>query len=171
MKKKIILKEWELDITTVGNYQPFRTGKEKENFSYEKDTLDRCHGLAKCVDEDYQSSNFPVSPFEPISIISVDKSFIGEHNDIFNANVMAYISSAVLENQYKRYRYNLSEALPEDNKMRQEIASCYEKNEDGKEKFQFRTCGSKFYKLYKDDFNKSIFNPIENDFNFTDEIL
>jgi hypothetical protein len=150
-KRYIELNERDLDIIAVGNYSPFITGRsrsekeQKENRCKEVYTekYDQCHGNGRCVDDKYKKENFPVSPYEPISIVSTDAPFINSHTDVFNENIVAYMSSAVLENQYKNNNKVLNNKNIREN--------CFEKKENNY-KFNFKICMAFFKRLYIKDF-------------------
>jgi hypothetical protein len=121
--RNYVLSEYELDVKTVGNYSKFRTSAllDLENISEEE--VDR---LKEEDDIDLRSSvklankwivfNYcdfdPVDKFgnykylpchenEPVSFVLAPKTFIGNHNDIFNKNTMAYFSTIVSESTFK----------------------------------------------------------------------
>jgi hypothetical protein len=160
--KTIKLEEEDLDTITIGHYKPFRTGKQRTDFNSTKennDTYVPCYGnyRKECLGKDYNISlHYPVSPFEPISNIYVGEDVIANHTDIFNENTIAYMSAAVLENQYKRYKFKISDAM--DSNLKDEYYNaCYTHiNKEGKrkEKFNFSKCAKKFYELYEDDKDK-----------------
>ena len=128
--KKITISEKELDIITIGNYPKFRTG------IYINNKYIACRGKGECIKEGSDLSNFPVSPFEPVSIIYTDENFIKNHNDISNPKVLAYITSAVIENQDKRKielkKFNKINSLCFNDKI-----------------FRFKKCFDNFHTIYK----------------------
>lgn len=152
-KKNIKLQERDLDITTIGNYSPFITGK-KSNSEISKSSgckerkedllvsYKACMGNGDCVKRN-ANENFPSSPYEPISVISTDSPFINSHTDVFNENVVAYISTVVLENQYKQ-----TKKIPPNEPVK---THCFGKN-DIPSKFDFANCEAFFRKKYIDDF-------------------
>ena len=99
-------------------------------------------GTAECVD-DYKNENFPSSPYEPISVISTDSPFINSHTDVFNENVVAYMATAVLENQYKKIQ-----EIPSNIDIKNH---CFGKKGASKA-FNFAKCEAFFRDLYIDDF-------------------
>jgi hypothetical protein len=157
-KKDIEIDEHELDVTTVGNYQPFITGKStsKKNdlknikpANCTKETEEQidehtpCQGTGECVSKKYKNKNFPSSPYEPISIVSTDAKFINSHSDIFNENVIAYMITAVLENQNKKSGFPNNNQIIKDH--------CYGKS-GIPTKFNFKNCTNFFRRLYVEDF-------------------
>lgn len=131
-KKNVIYSERNLDIMTVGNFPPFRTGLDLKN-----QKINLCKGNASCVSENHKEKNFPVSPFEPISIIYTDKDFIKNHGDISNHHMLAYMTTAVIDNQFKKNK-SIS------NRMK----LCFERKK-GSPKFLFSKCLNIFEKLYE----------------------
>jgi len=137
-EKNILLYEQELDETTVGNYPPFRTHLHKGS-----QDIVRCHGNAGfsnndeegCVPKEYKNNHFPVSPFEPISVIyTKDEDFISNHADISNNYTLAYITTAIIENQNKK------------NKIMFKLMGnyCFKKG-----KFNFSICEENFQNIYR----------------------
>jgi hypothetical protein len=115
-KKTVIYDEYSLDTTTVGNYPPFRTGRSQSKKDMSRKEIEMCkdknsdqcytpcEGKNDCVSKYerlHSPEHIPVAPFEPVSIIYGDSSFMSGHTDIFNAEVLAYIATAIIENQYK----------------------------------------------------------------------
>lgn len=66
-------------------------------------TEDKPKYIEGCVRKDDLEYNIPVPPYSPLSIISVEKGFIRNHNDIFNARVLSYISAGVESNRIKKH--------------------------------------------------------------------
>lgn len=131
-KKNVIYDERNLDIMTVGNYPPFRTGKQSSS------KYIPCEADASCVSSKDKERNFPVSPYEPISIVYTDKQFIKNHGDISNSHILAYMTSVVIENQFKKNK-----------QMAKRMFFCFEKKENNL-KFNFSNCLSKFENIYKE---------------------
>lgn len=102
--------EYDLDLSTVGNYKPFHTGNliEEESPTQELAAsngttvgkwkyIDCCQNLNECnLSND---AEFHISCHEnfPLSFLYTSKSFINDHNDVFNDNVLAYFSAVVSE--------------------------------------------------------------------------
>lgn len=140
-RKKIYLDEHELDTFTIGNYPVFRTGRSTGINGYEP-----CEGKGNCISDEERKTygeNFPVAPFEPVSIIYVDKSFMKGHNDIFNKEVLSYIATAIIENKYKQNPNIVNKHL---------LKECTKKDEKKKvTRFSFQSCQSVFRKVYSKD--------------------
>ncbi|WP_319404513.1 hypothetical protein [uncultured Desulfosarcina sp.] len=123
--KNYLLSEYDLDTTTVGNYIPFHTAalldlegiREPESqklFKKFKVVLDRkamptlgqwiIHSYCSNpqVSEAGQTEYFPCEDNEAVSFIYTTESFIKDHNDVFNDNVMAYFSTLVSEAIFKQ---------------------------------------------------------------------
>ena len=121
-----ILSEYELDTTTVGNYKPFHTsalidlkGKKiaespellKQFRIYLKQEgpplgswLIYSYCSAPQHQELSQQEYLPCEENEAVSFVYTTKSFIKDHNDVFNVNVMAYFSTLVSEAIFKQDR-------------------------------------------------------------------
>lgn len=154
-KKNIELNEFNLDTKTVGNYSPFITGKSVSREVLSNDKMKKCKdrkgsfnenyipcfGEGKCVSD--KIKNFPSSPYEPVSIVYTNSPFINSHTDVFNENVVAYMASAIIENQYKR-----SKILPESLVLSK---NCFGKRGNPL-KFNFNKCNNFFRDLYVEDF-------------------
>ncbi len=99
----IVLREAEMHVETIGNYVPFRTGRLEPDgegaWIHHSCATDRERCLGKYA---ARPDHISVAGHEPLSFISVDKSFIVDHNDVFNARVAAYMSTIVTEAMYKR---------------------------------------------------------------------
>ncbi|MGI9450771.1 MAG: hypothetical protein ACR2QH_09075 [Geminicoccaceae bacterium] len=131
-EKKIRFDEAEMDTTTIGNYAPFLTGylfaKDSE-YAEEHRFTETCTGdvcvVDKCIAQprggtwDYvafkrsedcfrrifkDKVHVPISDHEPLAFIKTDEGFIGDHNDVFNENVAAYLATIVAENRFIRAR-------------------------------------------------------------------
>ena len=98
--KDIVLSEHELDTSALGNYPIFYTGEYHLNEMNRTETI-YTPNYKREFQEKF-STNFATSPFEPISMIHVGEKEIADHNDISNDFVLAYLTSAVVENQVKK---------------------------------------------------------------------
>ena len=101
----VTLDEVDLDLTTVGNYPPFRTGYMP---TLDPDDYETCIMREDCVqndkrlDPDEVINHIPVKPNEPLAFIYSDEQFIKGHSGIFNYKVVAYLATIVTEAQAKR---------------------------------------------------------------------
>lgn len=125
--KQITINERQLDVTTVGNLEQFRTGY----LSYDKKTKDWL--LADCKDSlkgcgvtraKRQKNHFPIKDNDPLSFIKTDKHFIKNHNDVFGCYVQSYITAIIFETQAvdKGYRSRPTKRHGEDETAR--IVGC-----------------------------------------------
>lgn len=130
-KREITFDEMDLDVTTVGNYEPFLTGYLFAN-GPEADlgdpALDSCISEPRGANWQYVSfkredcfasyignqDHVPVGDHEPLSFIKTDENFIDGHNDIFNQNVAAYLATILAESRQKRARRQLAKVAPEE---------------------------------------------------------
>ena len=100
--KKVRLHESALDTTTVGDFMPFQTGQLNAG-----DTgwvYSSCVGEGTgdaCIGAD-EVPHIPAKRNEPLAFIQTDKTFIADHNDVFNDNVSAYLAAIIGEARYKR---------------------------------------------------------------------
>ena len=126
--------ETKMDMTTVGNYEPFLTGylfgmnsEKAESYGFTKcdDDNDECwiDDPHHCISDprgqfwNYvpfkrrkdcfsavteNEDHVPISNHEPLAFIKTDGNFIGDHNDVFNENVAAYLATIVAENRFIR---------------------------------------------------------------------
>ena len=113
--KSVTVNEHDLDTTTIGNYEAFRTGHSVKRTSsniadcrvqdeWRNECYIPCKKDAKCLEPDKRSQHIPVGSNEPLHFLYTDSNFIKSHSDIFNPEVSAYITSVVMENSYKRIR-------------------------------------------------------------------
>ena len=101
--RPVQFEEADLDTITVGNFTPFQTGQLDHSNSSEAGWDYRsCVGPeAACIDPADKAQHIPVEHNEPLAFIQTDENFIADHNDVFNANVSAYLAAIVAENRYK----------------------------------------------------------------------
>ncbi|WP_165674679.1 alpha/beta fold hydrolase [Metapseudomonas otitidis] len=117
-EKTYALREEEMDTTTIGNYPLFHTAiledrqcgstgidptqqevpedSEVGNWKYKSLCSAGGGKAAKGIDR------LPCYPNEPVSFIYTSKSFIADHNDIFNDQVIAFIATSVAKAIYQR---------------------------------------------------------------------
>jgi hypothetical protein len=152
----IILNEYELDTTTIGNYSPFRTARSKNrqdiNEKHKHLCMNKtanltecfipCRGKNECVGHKDKHRHFPVSPFEPLSVVYTDADFMKSHTDIFNETVTAYMISAVIENQFKQNK----------DIYKNKDIPCF-KEKTGNRVFYFSNCLEFFREKYRKDFD------------------
>jgi hypothetical protein len=126
-KKSYAFSEYSLYLSTVGNYKPFHTRnliKEKttvqgvaasnnqiiEKWKY----VNCCQNIEECnLSND---ADFHISCHEdfPISFLYTSESFINDHNDVFNKNVLAYFSTVVSEALSKQDRKPFKECTDQE---------------------------------------------------------
>lgn len=111
------LSEYDLDLTTAGNYKPFHTanliekkGNIQELMASNGDILrdweyiDCCRNLEECNLSNNTETHITCQETLPISFLYTSKSFINDHNDVFNNNVLAYFSTIVSESLSRQAR-------------------------------------------------------------------
>jgi hypothetical protein len=127
------LEESELDRTTIGNFVPFRTGKFTKNeteWQYESCENGEVECLSEFGEEPTEKRrHVPVSDHDPLAFISTDEHFIEDHNDVFNENVVAYLTAIVDQTRAKKNPIDIP-------------SNC--KKED---KFDFDTCFKHFHRI------------------------
>jgi hypothetical protein len=127
--KNYTLSENDLDTTTVGNYTPFHTAalidfkeadeseskailkKMKVNLKRKSVPLGQWMLHSYCTADSApganQTEHLPCEDNEAISFVYTTESFIKDHNDVFNDNVMAYfstlVSQAIFKQDHTRY--------------------------------------------------------------------
>ena len=123
-KREYIISEYDLDTTAVGNYPLFHTAalldldaadsSESEALLKQfKVAMDRdsaplgqwlMHSYCNPSNalNDNRGNHLPCEDNEAISFVYTTQSFIQDHNDVFNDNVMAYFSTLVSEAIFKR---------------------------------------------------------------------
>lgn len=153
--KSILIDEYDLDTTSIGHYAPFRTGysklKDKENTknpqysTYIEPEFKKCYGEGECIDdkEKDKENSLPVSPFEPFSVFYTNSKFIKNHTDIFNEQVSAHMTAAVIENRFKRDPASYHSG----------IDACFEHGAKERE-FKFNKCMTYFITKYQPAFRK-----------------
>ena len=90
----VLLNESSLTETSVGNYSPIRTG-----------WIGDAGVFYACWDRDHRdlckpgniAERIPIGPNEPIQFYLTDKSFMQDHNDVFNCLVRSYITAIAME--------------------------------------------------------------------------
>jgi hypothetical protein len=89
-EKRLTLAEADLDTTTIGNFAAFRTARLQRTTAAQKTwEISRCDGSQRCGLTNAQwEKHLGTVPNEPLSFVSTDSSFIKDHNDIFNCNVI-----------------------------------------------------------------------------------
>lgn len=114
--KKYILSEFDMDLSTIGNYDRFITGKIVDDHGSTDNLAGRWRYTTLCgksgkdmpVDSlpedshtnqphDPLTSSLPCSNNDPVVFLTTTDTFIGDHNDVFNDNVKAYLSTIVSE--------------------------------------------------------------------------
>lgn len=96
--KAVKFSEFQLDTVTAGNYPPFRTGRATKEYI-------PCHRTNKCLsDKEISRFGFHIAtpPFSPMSVIYGDKKFSKDHSDVFNNEIVSYISASIVENKSKK---------------------------------------------------------------------
>ncbi|MGI9506950.1 MAG: hypothetical protein ACR2RE_28240, partial [Geminicoccaceae bacterium] len=126
-KRELTWHERKLDTNTIGNYKPFLTGYLfAHDRPDETDGVDAAappnsdpctdpgdvydyvafkHASADCMDKHAEidlERHVPIGDNEPLAFIKTDGEFIGDHNDVFNENVAAYLATILAESRYKR---------------------------------------------------------------------
>lgn len=118
------LSEYQLDTTTVGNFIPFHTGalidiKDADQAESEKitaqfdvalpgkrenlgDWLMRSYCSQPAASASGETERLPCEDNEAVSFVYTSESFIKDHNDVFNDNVMAYFSTLVSQAIFKQ---------------------------------------------------------------------
>jgi len=105
-----VLKESQLDNTTIGNYAPFWTGSI-DDFGPAAPSAASIVGLGKngkwqyhsyCKDDSDgpQGIQLPCYSYEPVEVFRVPASFMENHNDVFNHNVISLISTITTKSFY-----------------------------------------------------------------------
>lgn len=118
-----ILKETEMDTTTIGNFPEFWTGQivksrdpnklTNKNIKLKQSSLYSVIGNAEtegwrfisyCNESPspVRTKQFPCLPNEPADFIYTDKNFISGHNDIFNDEVISLLTAVVAKSNYKK---------------------------------------------------------------------
>lgn len=127
----ITFDEAEMDTTTIGNYEPFLTGylfsegsetaaeygldqnciirSRSETWRYVPFKGEKGEDCFKKIFSD--KVHVPVRDHEPLAFIKTDEGFIGDHNDVFNENVAAYLAAIVAENRFIRARKRRSDTV------------------------------------------------------------
>ncbi len=152
-RKNYVVSEYDFDTTTIGNLELFHTASlvqlSEKSSQYEKDTSSQEKAFFlpnpdpgdELVEWQYKSyckessdKHFPCLNTEPISFLTTEKSFINSHSDIFNDNVISYVSTIISESFYRRY-----------------FARCLEskKNNNCKNSFIFENIFANHYRYYK----------------------
>jgi len=132
--KEIFLSEYELDTSALGNYPMFYTGEYGLNEKNRTETI-----YTPNYKKEFQKKfpiNFDTSPFEPISMIHVGEKEIADHNDISNNFVLAYLTSAVVENQVKKSE-----------EMKRRMKFCMKES-----RFDFGKCFENLKKVYDKEY-------------------
>lgn len=145
-EKLVLLKESELDTIAVGNYTPFRTGRLRQaGDSADSWEYASCVERLDCIDADENIPHIPVKNHEPLAFIWTDEAYIGDHNDVFTDNVIAYLAAIVAEARNKLVlaakgkgrKVELGPGLPE--KCRPNAEKAY---------FEFGDCLAEYQKLF-----------------------
>lgn len=100
--KQVTLSEHELDINTVGNYAPLRTGYLFRDTDAEKWRYQRCGNNPKGCGinrPSLQRNHISTKENDPLVFLRTDQNFIKDHNDAFSCYVQAYITSAMFQSQ------------------------------------------------------------------------
>ena len=133
----IKISEQELDRSTIGHLKAYwtgrlfskgKTGKSYTYCSLASDNFKSCSGIAPA------NNAFPTRTFEPLSVISTDGGFMEDHNDIFNEEVISYLSTIVRESITKKRNTSTNGVL----------IDCYDK-----EMLKFGDCFKKHQGLIK----------------------
>ena len=143
--KNVQLDESDLDMTTVGNFTPFRTGRIKQSKSKNKQwDYESCVGSQDCVDPEDLAQHIPAAHNQPLAFIQTDSSFIADHNDVFNSNVAAYLAAIVAEARFKRQGISIVEEIgfPK---------NCLNDKRDPHDPFDFGQC----FESYLEKFTKN----------------
>ena len=121
-----VFSEYDLDTTTVGNFPPFHTAALLDLKGLEADerqtllkqfkiapgrkdvTLGQWVIHSYCTNDPSQENDrekrLPCQDNEAVTFVYTTESFIKDHNDVFNANVMAYFSTLVSQAIFKQGR-------------------------------------------------------------------
>ncbi len=97
------LREYDLDITTIGNHEQFRSGYLNKNgpdweFNFCPGVGD-AHNDCNVKDLD---NHFPVKKHDPLVFIKTGEAFMEGHNDVFNCNVRGYLISIIYDSLFQR---------------------------------------------------------------------
>jgi hypothetical protein len=146
------LSEYDLDLTTVGNFKPFHTANLIENPEVNKQPV--AGGNIKAVDGDQAGDwiykdcciknikieecnlsknakyHLPCTESFPISFLYTAKSFINGHNDIFNCNIVSYLLATVSEALFYQGKGNASECTDKEDFN---FTKCFDKHLKGLE--------------------------------------
>lgn len=183
-EEKVTIKfdEAKMDMTTVGNYEPFLTGYlfAKNSKKAERYGLIECPEDGDCTiprDDDCviqagddklwnyvpfkrrkecffkvteNDDHVPISNHEPLAFIKTDENFIGDHNDVFNENVAAYLATIVAENRFIRARRlgNKAETLKA---IEEGPPACFHKgaaDNDNERGFNFGLCFDAYHQEF-----------------------
>ncbi len=116
----ILFDETKMDTTTIGNYAPFLTGylfskdsEKAEEYGVSNNCIVNPNSETwkyvpfkrreDCFREIFDDEvHVPIGDHEPVVFIKTDQGFIGDHNDVFNENVAAYLATIVAENRFIR---------------------------------------------------------------------
>lgn len=103
--ERIVLSENDLDTKTVGNYEPFWTGllrRQPDATEWEYTRLTRYEDETTPVlgyDGSKISNHLFAPRNSPVQMIYTSDDFIKDHNDVFNYQVLAYVSTVVDESK------------------------------------------------------------------------
>lgn len=125
------ISEYDLDLTTVGNFKPFHTANLIENPKINKQLFTEngekakpgdivgdmwkyegcCTDINKCKLSRDSKYHLPCTESYPISFLYTAKSFIDGHNDIFNCNITSYLLATISEALFYQNKDNASERI------------------------------------------------------------
>lgn len=118
--KTVELSEKDLDVNTVGNYAPLRTGYLYRDIDAGLWRHQLCaDDLEKCgvIDSD---NHIAVNDNDPLVFLRTDENFIRDHNDAFSCYVQAYMTTVMFETQATDKGYADSVGLEQD----EVVANC-----------------------------------------------
>lgn len=165
--RRIRFDEIKMDTTTVGNYEPFLTGylfakdsEEAEEYGISQgcavtsaDAIWKYVPFKKIKGEDCfkeifdDEAHVPIGDYEPLAFIKTDEEFIGDHNDIFNENVAAYLATIVAENRFIRARAHWKNVKTRNAAYEGPKACHPSASEDGME-FRFGPCFDAYHQVF-----------------------
>ena len=123
--------EHELDTTTIGNFSQFWTGRlhndGEENWrycSFAGDSSKPCNE----ADTEIPSNLMPTRANEPLAFTYTDADFMTGHNDVFNAQMAAFLSAITIESVQRKLPPSDSSMNVESNHcmISFELGGCFE---------------------------------------------
>jgi hypothetical protein len=101
----IQLSEHDLDITTIGNFEQFWTGRLQNggngNWRYCPFAA-RDEKFCNMTETEIPLNRIPTGLNEPLAFTYTDSDFMTGHNDVFNAQVAAFLSAITIESVQRK---------------------------------------------------------------------